>query len=157
MKKHILLYIFVFFLPACSIWDKPKDPILTLDIKTNININPNVLGIPSPLEIRIYELSDSQAFNSSEFIQIYQDEQSVLKSELLLYRRLDSIFPGENRINTMPLSLTAKYVGVLAGFSQYQKSKNMVIYELKNNDGNSIELEIIVDGLNLSISKVEKD
>lgn len=151
MIRPFTLLIISVLLPGCSFWGgEPEVPQLVLNINAASNINPNLDGIPSPLELRVYQLSDSQAFSMASFIQIFSDEQGVLKAELLLARQLGSVFPSESRQEVIPLAANTKYIGIIAGFAEHREAKNKVIYEPLI--GSTTVVNIEIDGINLSVS-----
>ncbi|NAX22991.1 type VI secretion system lipoprotein TssJ [Vibrio sp. V39_P1S14PM300] len=155
MMRRLSVLLLSLVLSGCSFWgDELVVPQLVVNIKAASNINPNVEGKPSPVELRIYQLTDSQAFNQADFIQIYNDEQGVLKAELLLARQLASVLPGESRQEMLPMAAGSKYIGVIAGFADYREAKNKVIYKPLIVSSAAINIEI--DGINLSVSGEEE-
>lgn len=137
-------------LSGCSFWNSPPSSQLVLNISAAPNINPNVRGEPSPLEIRIYQLTDGQAFKQADFVQLYNDPQGVLKTELLLARQLKSISPNESRQELLPLSPEIKYIGIIAGFADYGNAKGKLLY--KPTIIHSTVMNINIDGINISAS-----
>ncbi|ELA9196628.1 type VI secretion system lipoprotein TssJ [Vibrio sp. Vb2110] len=155
MMRRLSVLLLSLVLSGCSFWgDEQAVPQLVVNIKAASNINPNVEGKPSPVELRIYQLTDSQAFNQADFIQIYNDEQGLLKAELLLARQLASVLPGESRQEILPMAAGSKYIGVIAGFADYREAKNKVIYKPLIVSSAAINIEI--DGINLSVSGEEE-
>ncbi|MGF1877599.1 type VI secretion system lipoprotein TssJ [Photobacterium frigidiphilum] len=153
--NRLIIVVMITLLSGCSFWGQEDiTPQLFLKIKAASNINPNVEGKPSPIEIRVYQLSDSQAFEQAEFIQLYNDAQGVLKAEVLLTRELASLLPGEERNEAFPLASEAKYIGVIAGFADYREAKNKAIYQPMVLGSSAIN--IVLDGINLSISGEEE-
>ncbi|NRD72404.1 type VI secretion system lipoprotein TssJ [Shewanella sp. VB17] len=142
-------------LTGCSLWRDPVEPKLFLDIQAELNINPNVDQKVSPVELRVYQLSDSQAFSRANFMQIFHGEQGVLKANLLVVRRLASVMPGEQRQEVIPLSAQTKFIGVIAGFSNYREAKNKVLYQIIDTQDTAIKVSL--DGINLSISSQEEE
>ena len=138
------------FLVGCGFLSGTVEQHLVLNIQAASNINANSEGIPSPLELRVYQLTDSQAFSDSEFLQIYSDGQGQLKEELIFIRQIRSIFPGEHRVEEIPMAAGTKYVGFIAGFSDYAESKNKVIFEPEIGKSSIVNIEI--DGINMSVS-----
>lgn len=137
-------------LTGCSFW-QVEAPQLVININAAWNINSNIEGIPSPVELKIYQLSDSSAFTASDFLQIFSDDQGTLKAELLLVRQLPSIFPGESRQTIIPLAVNAKYIGIIAGFANYEEAKNKIIFQPVIENKTLVNIEI--DGINLSVSE----
>lgn len=151
MMRFLLPCLLVMALSGCSFWKSKEDPQLHLNIQAATNINPNINGKPSPLELRVYQLSDNQAFTQADFVQIFNDHQGVLKAELLVTRQLESIYPGETRKIVQPLAAEAKYIGVIAGFADYREARDKVIYTLTGDRNTPINVNI--DGVNLSLSE----
>lgn len=150
MIRFFTLFTTSLILLGCSLFGAEKQPQLVLNVKAASNINSNLDGIPTPLEVRIYQLTDSQAFSQAEFIQIYNDEQAVLKAELIFSRRLGSLFPGEHRQEMIPIAAGTLYIGFIAGFADYQNAKNKVIYAPITGKSSIVNIEI--DGINMSVS-----
>ena len=137
-------------LTCCSFWQDVSTPKLYINVDAADNINPNSAGEPRPVELRIYQLSNDEAFNQASFVQLYTNPQDVLKSEILLERSLPSIFPGKHSIEMIPLASGVKYVGIVAGFSKSYAAKNKVIYKL--NDLVGARIHVKVDGININLS-----
>lgn len=154
MNRRVIFAV-TLLLSGCSFWGSSDvTPQLFLNIKASANINPNVEGLPSPLEVRVYQMTDSQAFSQADFIQLYNDAQGVLKAELLLTRELASLLPSEERKEVIPLAAGTKYIGVIAGFADYREAKNKVIYQPLV--VGSAVLNIDLDGVNLSVTGEEE-
>lgn len=154
MVRRLYLMCIAFILSGCSSWgDETLEQNLVINIRAATNINPNVEGKPSPVELRLFQLTNRNAFELSDFIKVYSDGQGVLKAELVAYRQLPSILPGENRQEIIPLGTGVKYIGVIAGFADYREAKNKVIY--KPVIVNSAAIDIEIDGINLSVSGEE--
>jgi len=151
--RKVGLLLLATLLSGCSFWGNDLAPQLVINIQASANINPNVEGKPSPVEVRIYQLSDSQAFNQADFIQLYSDAQGVLKAELLIARQLASVLPSENRKEVIPMAAETKYIGVIAGFADYREAKNKVIYQPVVLGSSAINIQL--DGVNLSVSGEE--
>lgn len=156
MMRFLLACLMLVILSSCSLWDDnvALQPQLQLNIQAATNINPNVKMKPSPLELRVYQLSDSQAFNQADFVQIFNDPQGVLKTDLLVSRQLTSIFPGERRDVVLERAPGAKYVGIIGGFADYRNAKNKIIFPLDIDQilkTNTI-IKINIDDINLDVT-----
>lgn len=143
-------------LSGCS-YLKFGDNASLLQVVVNIeaagNINPNVDGLASPLEIRIYQLQDSEAFNQAGFIDLYNDDQGVLKADLLSKRNLDSVLPNEKRQIVLSLISGTQFVAVVAAFANYREAKNKAILMVQA--GIPIIIDAQIDGINVSITGQE--
>ena len=155
MIRQLCALLLLASLSGCSMWRDDPEPQLVLNIHAASNINPNIDGKPSPLELRVFQLTDSAAFEQADFLSIYSDEQGVLKAELVLSRHLPSLLPGETRKEIAPLGNGVKYIGIIAGFANYREAKNQVIYKPVIDDSTVINVEI--DGINLSVTGDEEN
>lgn len=134
---------------ALSFFEKSPVFQVVANIEAANNINPNIDGLASPLEVRIYQLQDSEAFNQANFIDLYNDDQSVLKAGLLSKRNLASVLPNEKRQIFLPLVNGTKFIAVVTAFSNYREAKNKAILSVQ--PGLPIIIDIRIDGINVSI------
>ncbi|WP_087024162.1 type VI secretion system lipoprotein TssJ [Thaumasiovibrio subtropicus] len=158
--QRVCVLGFTLFIAACSTVEKAVDPLLfwrdsgpallTVNISAEDNINPNVDEKPSPIELRVYQLSDSEAFQQAEFLPLYEDEQGVLKATLLNTRQLQSVLPGETRKEVFPFNAETKFIGVIAAFADYREANNKAIYAVEEAASNTIN--ITLDGVNMTMT-----
>ncbi len=146
----------VLSISGCSLFSEEIiQPRLILKIKAQNNINSNINGLPSPLALRVYQLSDSNAFEQADFLQLFEDDQNALKSGLISKRDLPSISPSEVREVSYPLSTDAKYIAVVAAFADYREAKSKALYKI--DQFGLVTVNIAIDGLNLSVSGLESN
>ncbi|OEE66107.1 type VI secretion system-associated lipoprotein [Enterovibrio norvegicus FF-33] len=162
MKTFLVSLLSIGLLMGCSssVSVNPVDwfsdataPQFTIDIRAESNINPNVDNLPSPVEIRIYQLADSEAFNQADFIQLYNDDQGALKAGLLSKRYLPSVMPGETRREVILANAETKFVGVIVAFANYREANNKAIFTSFGNWSQTITLQL--DGINLTMTGTE--
>lgn len=155
MKNLFIGVVLSLSLSSCGFFSDEVPPKLTLKIHAQKNINPNVNGEASPLELRVYQLSDNDAFNQASFLQLYDDDQGALKSGLVSTRHLPSILPGEYRVKAFPISLETRYIAVVGSFANYREAKSKAIYKIKQLG--LVTVYVSIDGLNISISGAEEE
>ena len=156
MAKKLFTLLSVFLLSGCSyltFWKDASPLQVIVNIEAANNINPNIDGLASPLEVRIYQLQDSEAFNQASFIDLYNDDQGVLKAGLLSKRNLDSVLPSEERQVAIPLIAETEYIAIVAAFADFREAKNKVILQIQ--PGLPAMVEVKVDGVNISITGQE--
>lgn len=168
LRRFFLLMfssIFLMGLQACadtklidSILPPSTPPQLHVMVSSANNINPNLRGVPSPVEVRLYQLSESQAFTDSNFLQLYEQPQEILKASLVVSRHLGSLLPNETKKYSMPLSTSVKYIGVVAGFADYLQAKNKSLIEMiAVSEPRDVYLNIHLDGLNMTVTIGDED
>lgn len=153
MQRVFVFFICTLFLNACS-WREVQPLQVVVNIEAENNINPNINGLASPLEVRVYQLADSDAFSQANFIDLYSNDQGVLKAGLLSKRQLDSILPSETHRVALPQSSAVKYVGVVAAFSNYREAKSTAILRVQS--GFPIVVNINIDGVNITVTGEEE-
>ncbi len=159
MKKHIAVIIFISMLTGCQTikrWFFPIEPHqIIVKVTTKKNINPNLKGKPCPVVLQLYQLSGSDAFSISDYINIYKDQQGTLKQDLLSESVLGIVYPGKTIEKTFDLKDDANYVGIIANFSDFADANSKVLFKLKV-EGQSI-LALDIDGVNLSSKRSDKN
>lgn len=154
MKYKITLLLVTLFLTGCSFWEGEDRPLeLSVNISAADNINLNADNLSAPVELRIYQLRDSEAFNQASFIDIYNDDQAMLQAAIISKRNLGSLLPDEKREITLPLNPETKYIAIIAAFSNYQNAKNKAILLIK--PGVDTEVDVSIDGINASLRRSE--
>jgi len=125
MKDKLLKIFFytliTFLVTSCSLKategaDKPS--LVTLSLVADEGMNPNILGVGAPLEIKIFELADDSMFMSADFEQISNDYEDILKSTYI--KSYDYVLtPGQFKFVTeIEVSDETNYLAVIAYFSQ---------------------------------------
>ncbi|CAA0084123.1 Uncharacterised protein [BD1-7 clade bacterium] len=147
--RLISVVILSLLIGACS--SAPKQYMLTINIHAAKNINPNLQGKPSPLEIRVYELSDDLAFTQNTFITLFESDQEALKDTLLLKRVFIGVEPGSKRTHKLPLAAKTHYLGILGGFADYQQASNKKTTAITVKD--NVIVDIFIDGTSITTRK----
>jgi type VI secretion system protein VasD len=164
MTKKIAIFMFTLLISGCStsmatltstlaFWQNDLPLQVVINITAANNINPNLDNLASPLEIRVYQLQDSEAFNQASFIDIYNDDQGVLKEGVLSKRNLASLLPNEKRQVKLPLITETKYIAIIAAFSNYREAKSKAIVQIT--PGLPAAIDVNFDGVNISITGQE--
>lgn len=117
--------IFIFLaLIGCS--STPKPPIAQISLNVQNDINPFLVNAKTPearpVVIRLYELTSLAAFNSTDFLSIFNDYQSALGNELLFSEEF-RLVPGMRQKFNRPLNVDTRYVGVVAAFKELERAQ----------------------------------
>ena len=118
------LFLFLVFLTGCSSTPKPPIARISLNVQDDINSFLTDTSIPEarPVVIRLYELTSLAAFNSTDFLSVFNDYQSALGNELLFSEEL-RLIPGMRKKFNRPLNLDTRYVGVVAAFRDLEHAQ----------------------------------
>lgn len=107
---------------------------LTLEFQIDNTINPDESGHSSPVFVRLYELRDTQLFDSSNFIDLYEKDNDVLSSSLVSKRELQRFVPGVSREEKFVLDKETRYVALYAEFFRYKDAKYKVVFPITVNN-----------------------
>jgi len=116
--------ILLLVLTGCSSTPKPPIAQISLNVQEDINfyrVEANVAEA-RPVVIRLYELTSLAAFNSTDFLSIFNDFQSALGNELLFSEEF-RLVPGMRQKFKRPLNLDTRYIGVVAAFRDLENAQ----------------------------------
>ena len=107
--KKMLMVCLLLLLAGCA--------QLRTSIVTTADMNKDINGQPSPIVVKIYELSQADAFNQGNFFTLFDSPQTALQSQLLNTREV-VLAPAETKHVWLSLNPQTRYVGIVAGYRQ---------------------------------------
>ena len=110
------------------------DTDIQIELLVDADINPDELGIASPLFIRLYELSSNKMMGRADFIEIYERDKEVLGADMIAVHKLKRLKPGENRTEHLVLDKKTNYVALYAEFLEFKESKYKLIIPVVANN-----------------------
>ncbi|MDH0867810.1 type VI secretion system lipoprotein TssJ [Mitsuaria sp. GD03876] len=129
----------------------PKPTELTRGtIQASAQLNPSVTKRPSPLLVRVYELKSANAFNSADFISLYQKDQAELGAEMVAREEM-TLQPGETRpIAKKTLSPETRFIAVFGAYRDLEHARWRAVVPVVV--GKKQEVLIQADELSVSAS-----
>jgi type VI secretion system protein VasD len=100
---------------------KAKANTWQADVTAAADLNPSATGRPSPLTVRVYELSTDTAFNRADFLSIYQSEAATLGGDLVAREEL-VLQPGESRVLKRTLNERTRFIGLFAVYRAFERA-----------------------------------
>ncbi|MBP6563658.1 MAG: type VI secretion system lipoprotein TssJ, partial [Neisseriaceae bacterium] len=121
------------------------------------DVNRSISGRPSPVRLDVYQLTANHEFNQSDYFDLADNAEESL-GDKLIQRDRHMVRPGALMNLTMQLDSHTKYVGIVAGYREYDEKKwklTLVKQDKKwfQVGGDYLYLQINADG----IYKVGKD
>lgn len=108
-------------LSACA--SQPPKPAPTQAvIMASAAVNPDSLGRPSPVVVRIYQLRGDAEFKDAGFFALYDHEKATLGSSLIM-RDERTLFPGQRVQLDLALSPDARFLAVAAAYRDLRSSR----------------------------------
>ncbi|MFN3986974.1 MAG: type VI secretion system lipoprotein TssJ [Rhodocyclaceae bacterium] len=93
---------------------------LEITLSAAERVNPTEAGRPSPIVVRVFELSNSAAFQSADFFAL-QDGGSGATGEVVESEEY-VLVPGEVRVVRKRAALNSRFLGVVAGYRDLEGS-----------------------------------
>ncbi len=138
--KLSLLLLLIIGLSACQSMNGAVggylglDTDLQIDFEVDADINPDDLGIASPLFIRMYELKSRKMMEKADFIELYERDKEILGTDLITVHNLKHFEPGESRTEHFVVAKNANYVVLYAEFLAYKDAKYKLIIPVVANN-----------------------
>jgi len=113
--------------PALTIAAAPEARVKApMTVAAAADTNPDATGRPSPVVVRIYQLKTDAAFNSAEFMSLFDDEQKILGPELIS-RDEFVLAPSERRMMEVSVSGETRYLAAIAAFRDIRNAQWRVL------------------------------
>jgi type VI secretion system protein VasD len=107
-------------LAACA--GPPKPAQVAGTIQASELVNPSSSKRPSPLLLRVYELKTAAAFNSADFMSLYQRDKVELGADLLGKDEF-VLAPGESKTFAKTLALETRFLGIVAAYRDVEHAR----------------------------------
>jgi type VI secretion system protein VasD len=127
---------------------KPKDTTVSAQITATATVNPDIRKRPSPIVVRVYELSGRNAFDTADFVSLFDRDREVLAADVVSREEL-SLRPGESREWKKTLPANTRFIGVMAAYRDVEKAQWRAVYVVKPQSANTIVIR--ADELAVSI------
>ncbi|WP_193568627.1 type VI secretion system lipoprotein TssJ [Citrobacter sp. NCU1] len=96
---------------------------LHLDIQAREGVNNNAKGVALTTVVRIYQLKDRKAFDSTDYPSLFADDSQAIKADLLAEKDV-CLRPGESVTLDIPLDKAAQFVAVVGMFMTPDQANN---------------------------------
>ncbi len=155
--KIFILCILPVIILGCQASKSKVGGILNLDTDLQIHfevdsdINPDELGVASPLFVRLYELKSTKLMKKADFIEIYERDKEVLGADLITVYKLPHFNPGQNRDEHFVLQKDTTYVGLYAEFLTFEGSQFKLIIPVVANNvfNNSVTIKVSANKMSI--------
>jgi len=100
----------------------PPPTIVRISVSALDRVNPDHMGRPSPVLVRVYELKTTAAFDSADFFTLYGKDQATLGGDLNAKNEF-LLKPGDSRMVEQPAQPGTKFVAVVAAYRDIERSR----------------------------------
>ncbi len=127
-----VLILAAIVLAACSVTRHVVPPTERLTLIALGDVNPDGQGRPSPVAVRVFQLSRRTTLDNLDFDGAFDNAEVLLGDELLFKENL-MLQPGESRELRFPLERDTGYVAIAAGFRQIDGAQWKLVYQVNAN------------------------
>ncbi len=126
--------------------DEP--PQLAASFVASPKLNPDSEGQPSPLVVRLYELTNITEFNAASFFPLYERDTELLGAEMK-YREEIVMVPGETKEFKRELNMDTRHLGIIGAYRDLEGTTWRASIETPINE--TTEVTINMDDQGISI------
>lgn len=157
VSKVVLSLFVVLALASCTSLNSSVGSYLGLDTDLRVDfvvdpdINPDEVGKPSPLFVRMYELKTPKMMKQADFIGIYEKDKEVLGEDFVAVHKLRRFKPGESRKEHYVLDKNTRYVAFFAELLKFKDAKYKIIVPVVANNVVQTSASVHVTGNNIVV------
>jgi type VI secretion system protein VasD len=119
-RRLILGFLGLLTVAGCS---PPPPPVLTLTINGTADQNPDAAGRPSPVAVRVYQLSGTAKFEQADIFALKDNEAKTLGTEEAAGSLEFLIAPGDTKTVKIDLKPMVSYIGVAVLYRDIDQAK----------------------------------
>ena len=117
------LLILALILGGCSSAPEPNMSPFSLNIKADKTLNPSASNKANPVIVRMYQLTDTQSFEQTPFIDLYEKDSQILGANLISKQILPVVVPNSDTSKVININKSTQYVAVLVEFVNFKDSE----------------------------------
>jgi len=158
---HFLSFVMVIALlniTGCSVTSRVWPPYDKVLITADKNVNPDINNRPSPVEVKIYELSSRTTFDNLDFDGLFNHPDAQLSDELLS-KLVFFLQPNETLKHKIKMQKETSYIAVLAAYRDIDNIRWKHIYKVKSHGHYRHKITLSADGIVAGkvVEETEKD
>lgn len=115
LKRLMVIAITVLLAGCSSLSPFSKMTKVNLTLTGSDRLNPDLNGRPSPIVVRLYELSHPVVFENADFFSVYERAKESLAPDLVASEELE-LRPGETVELMLSVEKGSRYVAILAAY-----------------------------------------
>lgn len=125
---NLMLIAAWFTLAACAS-KPPEDVTIKGSIEAVESVNPDSLGRPSPLQVKIFQLAAKDKFEAADYFALAEASEATLGADMLGVQAI-MLPPGERRPYEGEFDPGTRYIGVIAGYREIHQAQWRDIVEM---------------------------
>ncbi|GGP73081.1 type VI secretion system lipoprotein TssJ [Shewanella ulleungensis] len=119
---QIVLMSMLVLVTGCKTINAVVPPSTDITFNASADVNPDINNRPSPVVVKIFELSSRTIFDTQDFFTLDESAESVLGPDLIRKDELE-LQPSEIREYSMSLGNNTRFVGVIVAYRDIDSSR----------------------------------
>lgn len=116
------LLLLVAALSGCTVANLAVSPYEKVTLVGADDLNPDINGRPSPVQVKVLHLSTRATFDNLSFEELFYNAKNLLSDELLLEQGY-TLQPKQKIKQKLPVDKGTRYVAVLAAYRDIDNSR----------------------------------
>ena len=117
-----------FALVSCAA-KPPEDVQIKGSIEAVESVNPDSLGRPSPLQVKIFQLGARDKFEAADYFALADASEATLGADMLGVQAM-MLSPGEHKPYEGEFDPATRFIGVIAGYREIHQAEWRAVVEM---------------------------
>ncbi|MEL0634467.1 type VI secretion system lipoprotein TssJ [Pseudoalteromonas carrageenovora] len=140
-KLFFMSFSLLFLITGCTTVNKFIPPSTDLTINVSKDVNPDITERPSPVVMKIFELSSRTVFDTQDFFGLYENAEGLLGPDMLKKDELE-LQPGSVQSYKMNLNRNTRYVGVVVAYRNIDQARWRAVIEVDPTGYDDIDVNV---------------
>ncbi|WP_028773291.1 type VI secretion system lipoprotein TssJ [Shewanella sp. Scap07] len=144
MKSWLLGAVFLGYgalISGCSTINAIVPPSTDVIFNASADINPDINGRPSPVVVKLFELSSRTIFDTQDFFTLYESAEQILGPDLIKKDELE-MQPTQQLEYPMTLNTNTRYIGVVVAYRDIDASRWRSVVEVDPTGYDNVNINI---------------
>lgn len=129
------------FIGGCSTLNVIVAPSTDVTFNASADINPDINGRPSPVVVKLFELSSRTIFDTQDFFTLYESAEAILGPDLIKKDELE-MQPTQQLEYPMTLNTNTRYIGVIVAYRDIDASRWRSVVEVDPTGYDDVNINI---------------
>ncbi|MGF1702371.1 type VI secretion system lipoprotein TssJ [Photobacterium makurazakiensis] len=107
---------------GCTVANYVVPAYTSLNFNISSDVNPDLNGRPSPIVVKVYELSSRTLFDNQDFFSLYDDPKYVLGPDLIEKNEFE-FSPKSQYEYKLKLSPGVRYAGIIVAYQDIENAR----------------------------------
>lgn len=107
----------------------------------NSDLNPDVNGSSSPVDVLVFQLKEPHLFEEQDFLTLYQNAKKVLADDMRDHTRF-VVQPGNCSKKEIAYDPLTKFVGIVVAFRDIDKAQTKQVFQREKISDTGLQLKL---------------